>query len=118
MGGTNSVLIHVGDTIYPYEVKILKAPDDWVEPAPNTSKGGPTFNKLDKPGGWIIFSYRHVFESGAQGGQYKANCLTDGFQIVPPIEYDTALNKQGEWFFYQGWKNLEEKGGVREDIAE
>ena len=35
-GGMNYVLIHVGDTMYTDEVKFPKAPDEWVEPPPNT----------------------------------------------------------------------------------
>ena len=65
----NSVLIHVGYTMKPYEVKVLKAPDDWVEHDPKTAKGEPTFDKLDNPGGWSSFSYRLIFVSGSQGGQ-------------------------------------------------
>ena len=35
----------------PDEVKFHKAPDDWVDPATNTAKGWPNFDKLDNPGG-------------------------------------------------------------------
>ena len=53
----------------PDEVKFHKAPDDWVDPAPNTAKGYPTFDKLNNPGGWSGFSYCPLFVSGSQGGQ-------------------------------------------------
>ena len=33
------VLLCVGETVDPDEVKFHKAPDDWVDPAPNTAKG-------------------------------------------------------------------------------
>ena len=35
-GGVNSMLLHVGDTMDPYEVKVPKSPYDWVDPDPNT----------------------------------------------------------------------------------
>ena len=38
-GGMNSVLLHVGDNMKPYEVKVPKAPEDLVGPEPNTSMG-------------------------------------------------------------------------------
>ena len=41
----NSVLIHVGNTIEPDEVNLPKSPDDQVEPAPNTAKGGIPLTK-------------------------------------------------------------------------
>ena len=34
-----SVLLHIGDTMDPYEVKVPKALDGWVDPAPQHSKG-------------------------------------------------------------------------------
>ena len=53
--GMKYVLIRVGDTIDPDEVKVSKSPDDWVDPTPNTSKGLPNFYKVYKPVGWIVF---------------------------------------------------------------
>ena len=38
-GGMNSMLLHVGETMDPDEVKVPKPPNYWVEPAPNTAKG-------------------------------------------------------------------------------
>ena len=38
-GEMKSVLIHVGETMDPDEVKVPKPLDDWVGPYPNTSKG-------------------------------------------------------------------------------
>ena len=38
--GANSVFLHVGGTMDPYEVKVPKPPYGWVNPAPNTAKGG------------------------------------------------------------------------------
>ena len=35
-GEIKSVLLHVGDTIDPYEVKAPKEPYDWFDPSPNT----------------------------------------------------------------------------------
>ena len=72
------MLLHVGHTMYPYEVKVTKSPDDWVDPAPNTSKGDPTFEKAENPGRWSSFSYRPIFESGAKILQYKSSCLPSG----------------------------------------
>ena len=43
------------------EVKVPKSPDDWVEPSPNTAKGGNTFKKLDSPGTRSSFSYCPIF---------------------------------------------------------
>ena len=56
-GYMKSVLLHVGDNMDPYEVKVPKSPspDNWVDPFPNTSKGGLTFDKVDNPGGCISF---------------------------------------------------------------
>ena len=68
-GQMKYVLIHAGDNMEPYEVKVPKPPYEWVDPSPKTEKGGPTFNKVDKPGGWISLSYLPVFESRSQGGQ-------------------------------------------------
>ena len=73
----NYVLIRVGYTVDSYEVKVPKLLDDWVEPSSNTSKGEPTFYKLDNPGGWISISHCPVFLSVSQGGKYKAHCLPD-----------------------------------------
>ena len=47
----NSMLINVGETMEPEEVKVPKAPYDWVDPAPKTAKGEPTFNEVDNPYG-------------------------------------------------------------------
>ena len=49
-GEMNYVLLHVVDTMDPDEVNVTKSPDEQVEPAPNTQKGKPTFDKLEKPG--------------------------------------------------------------------
>ena len=38
-GGMNSVLLYVRSNMEPDEIKFHKAPDDWVDPAPNTAKG-------------------------------------------------------------------------------
>ena len=94
-----SVLLHFGYTMDPYEIKSPKAPDYWVDPPPNTSNGKPTLDKVEKPGGWISFSYRPVFASVSQGGQYKACCLPDGCQTVPLNKYDAAILTHGGWIF-------------------
>ena len=44
-GGVKSMLLHVEDTMDPDEFKIPKASYDWVDPAPNTSKGVLTLTK-------------------------------------------------------------------------
>ena len=49
--GMNSVLIHARSNMDPDDIKLHKAPYDWVDPAPNTSKGWPKFDKVDNPGG-------------------------------------------------------------------
>ena len=36
----NSTFIHAGDTMDPDEVKVPKPPYYWVDPSPNTEKGG------------------------------------------------------------------------------
>ena len=91
----NSVLLHSGVTMDPDELKVPKAPDEWVYPAPNTLKGGSTFEKVDNPGRWSSFSYRPALASESQGGQYKARCLPAGCQAVPPNEYDAAIHTHG-----------------------
>ena len=48
-GGMNSMLLHVGDTMDPNKVKVPKTPYYWVDPPPNTSKRGDTFEKVDNP---------------------------------------------------------------------
>ena len=83
-GEMNSVLLHTGHNMYPDEVKVPKSPDDWVDPATNTSKGDPTFEKVENPGRWSSFSYRPVFDSGAQRLQYNSRCLPYGCHPVPP----------------------------------
>ena len=61
----NYLLLHFGDTMYPDEFKVPKAPDDWVDPPPNTENVEPTFDKVDNPGGYNSFSYFPLFESDA-----------------------------------------------------
>ena len=55
-GEMNYVFLNLGYTMDPNEVKVPKLPDDWIEPSPNTAKGGPTFDKVDNLGGWSRFS--------------------------------------------------------------
>ena len=55
-GEMNSVFLHVGYTMHPDEVKVPKAPDDWVDPPKNTGKGEPNFDKVYNPGIWSSFS--------------------------------------------------------------
>ena len=50
-------LIHVGDTMYPYKIKSPEAPYEWVEPALNTEKGEPNFDKVENTGIWSSFYY-------------------------------------------------------------
>ena len=45
-GGMNFMWLHVGESMDQDEVKTLKAPENWVGPPPNKSKGGSTFYKL------------------------------------------------------------------------
>ena len=59
----NYMLLHVGYTTDPYEVKAPKAPYDWFGPDTNTAKGEPNFYKVDNPGILSIFSYRPIFAS-------------------------------------------------------
>ena len=40
------VLLQVFDTINPYLVRILKVPDDCIEPPPNKNKGEPHFSEV------------------------------------------------------------------------
>ena len=111
-----SVLLHVRDTMEPYEVKFTKPPGDWVEPDPNTEKGGGNFNKADNPCGWSSFSSCPVFASEAKGGQYKLHCLPAGFQPVPPNEDKSEICTHVGWTFFltrveeggtQGWREGE-----------
>ena len=94
-GDMNSMFLHVGDTMHPDEVKVPKAPDDWVEPPTNTGKGELNFDKVYNPGIWSSFSYRPAFASGSQGGQYNFHCLPDVCQPVPPNEDDDAILTHG-----------------------
>ena len=105
--------------MYPYEVKVPKPPYDWFDPAPNTSKGGHTFDKVYNPGTWSSFYYLPEFLSRSQGGQYKFHCLPDGCQPVLPNEYDSFIFTHSGWvFFYQRWKKGEDEDGVRCNIDE
>ena len=81
-GGMKSVFICVGDTMGPDEVKVTKPLDYWVEPAPNTTIGGPSFDKVDNPGGWNRFSYFPSFLYGAQGGHFKFHFIPSGCQTI------------------------------------
>ena len=54
--GGNSVLLRAGDTMEPDSFKVSKALYYWVDPTPNTEKGGPTFGKLYNPGIWSSLS--------------------------------------------------------------
>ena len=90
-----SVLLHVGDTMEPDEVKVPKPLDYWVEPSPNTTKGVPTFNKVHNPGIWSSFSYRPIFASRAQGFLYKFHCLPYGCHPFPPNEDDAEICTHG-----------------------
>ena len=85
------MLLHVGEIMYLDEVKVPKAPDDWVDPDTNTENRKPTSHKVDNPGIWSSFSYRPVFVSGSQGGQYKAHCLPAGFQVVSTYGDNAAI---------------------------
>ena len=79
----------------PDDIKFPKPSDDWFGTDPDTSKGDPTFYKVDNPGGWSIFSYCPVFESGAQGSQCKFNCIPAGCHPVPPNEDDATICTHG-----------------------
>ena len=93
------MLLCVGDTVEPDEVKVLKYPDEWVDPDNNTSKEEPPFNKVDSPYRQSSFSFSPVFVSVAQGGQYKFHCLPAGCQPVPPNEDNAVISTHGRWNF-------------------
>ena len=95
----NSMLLNVGYTMYPDEVTVPKPPNDWVDPSPNITKGGPIINKVDNPGIWSSFYYRPVFASGTQVGQYKFHFILAGFQLVKPHEEDALIFTHGGWNF-------------------
>ena len=54
-GCMNSMLLNVGETMEPDEVKFPKPPNYWVDPSPNTAKGDPILNKVNNTGRWSIF---------------------------------------------------------------
>ena len=114
----NSGLLHVGDTMGPDEVNIPKSPDDSVDPDTNTEKGDPTFEKVGKPGKWSSFSYRLLFTSIAQGGQYNKMFLPGVYQLVSPNEDDAEISTHGGWnVFYQVCKKGEDEYVVGEIIS-
>ena len=39
-GGMNYLLLHVWYTMEPDKFKVHKVPDEWVDPDPNTARGG------------------------------------------------------------------------------
>ena len=55
------VLLCVADNLEPDEVKVPKAPYEWVEPDLNKEKGEPTFDKVDNRGRWSSISHRPIF---------------------------------------------------------
>ena len=95
----NYMLLRVGDTFDPDEVKIPKAPYDWVGPDPNTSSGEPNFDLVDNPGICSSLSCHPVFASGAKGSQYKANCLPSGCHPVFPNEDGAGILTHGGSIF-------------------
>ena len=99
VGGMNSVLLHVGKTMDPYEFKVHKPTYYWVDPDNNTSKEEPPFNKVDSPYRQSSFSFSPVFVSVAQGGQYKFHCLPAGCQPVSPNEDNAVISTHGRWNF-------------------
>ena len=68
-GGVKYLLLRVGGTMDPYEFKVIKAPDDWIEISTNTEEVGYTFYHMDNPVVYSSFSCRPVFVSISQGGQ-------------------------------------------------
>ena len=66
---------------------------------PTKQRGGIPFKKVDNPGGCIIFYYRYIFESVAQGGQYKFNCIPAGYQPVNPNDENAEIITHGGWVF-------------------
>ena len=66
-----SVLLRYGDTIDPDEVKVPKAPYDWVDPPPNTEKEEPTFEQVYNPVGCSSFSYCPIIVSISQGANTR-----------------------------------------------
>ena len=73
--------------------KVPKASDYWVDPSPNTKKGGSAFY------------YRYVFASVSQGGKYKVHCLPAGCHPFSPNEDNATISTHVGWnLFHQGWK--------------
>ena len=101
-GGMKFVLLHVGETMDPDEVKVPKSPYDQVDPPPNTSKGGANFDKMDNPGGWSSFSYHPVFASGSQAGQYKAHFsqMSDRKCLQMKITLQTCSSPRWTFFLH------------------
>ena len=101
--GMNSMLLHVGDTMDPDEVKIPKASYDWVYPAPNTSKGGANFDKVDNPVIWSSSSHHPIFASGEK----KANTrlIVSQLAAIQFRQMNTALqyiHTEGGFFSTKG----------------
>ena len=102
----NYVFLRVGKNMQPYEVKVPKTPDEWVEPPTNTGKGESNFEKVYNPRIWSSFCYRPAFDSGSQGGQYNFNYLPAVCHPIPSNEDEDAILTHGGW-------NVSTKGGRR-----
>ena len=67
---------------------------------PTQQGGGAAFEKVYNPGGWISFSQRPVFESGAQVVQNNSRFLPGACQPVPPNEYDAEIRTHVGYNFF------------------
>ena len=115
----NYMLLHVGGNIDPDEVKVPKAPYYWFDPITKTSWGEYNFDKVENTGGRSSLSYRPIFTSRAQGGQYKAHFIPAVFQPVPRNEDVAEIFTHGGLnLFYQGCNKREDKDVMWENISE
>ena len=90
-----------------------------LTPLPTHHGGEYNFDKVENTGGRSSLSYRPIFTSRAQGGQYKAHFIPAVFQPVPRNEDVAEIFTHGGLnLFYQGCNKREDKDVMWENISE
>ena len=92
------------------DVNILKVPNDWVTPEPNTVHGEPAFADVDNPGRWPQFCFRPEFTGRGNASKYAHHSMPTGIHPCPKNP-DDGQRVSGEWRFnYDGWKDEQVEG--------
>jgi hypothetical protein len=78
-----------------------QVPPNWKPKTINVEWGEPTFDKVDNPGGWSVYTYQPVFNKEKK--KYLYHTMPSGATVVLK---DTTTGKRelnGYEFFYNGW---------------